>query len=176
MSLLSAWSISLDSTFNIILHVQLIYVLNNFKPCFCKFSYFRAGSGFWIILIHKDPYCYEKEMPLNRSLLYNITSVADPDPYVLGPSGSGSSSQRYGSGSFYHQAIIIIKTLIPTVCDLFMPFYLWKLCARNVASKSNKQETKFLLLLSWRSLRKIAGSRAGSESVSQRYGSADPDP
>jgi hypothetical protein len=34
-------------------------------------------------------------------------SVADPDPldpHVLGPpgSGSGSTSQRYGSGSFYH--------------------------------------------------------------------------
>jgi hypothetical protein len=35
------------------------------------------------------------------------TSVADPnmnpdpsDPYVFGPSGSGSISQRYGSGSF----------------------------------------------------------------------------
>ncbi len=29
---------------------------------------------------------------------------------------------------------------------------------------------------SWRSLRKIAGSEAGAESVSQKYGSADPDP
>jgi hypothetical protein len=53
-------------------------------------------------------------------------SVADPDPhmdssdpYVFGPSGSGfgSISQRYrsGSGSFYHQAKIVRKTLIPTV-------------------------------------------------------------
>jgi hypothetical protein len=36
------------------------------------------------------------------------SSVADPDPYVFGPpgSGSGSISQIYGpgSGSFYHQA------------------------------------------------------------------------
>jgi hypothetical protein len=33
-----------------------------------------------------------------------FTSVADPDPPVFGPpgSGSGSNSQRYGSGSFYH--------------------------------------------------------------------------
>jgi hypothetical protein len=38
-------------------------------------------------------------------------SVADPDPsdpYVFGPPGSGS-------GSFYHQAKIVRKTLIPTV-------------------------------------------------------------
>ncbi len=36
-----------------------------------------------------------------------ITSVADPDPYVLGPPGSGSVCQRYrsGAGSVYHQQI-----------------------------------------------------------------------
>jgi hypothetical protein len=62
------------------------------------------------------------------------TSVADPDPdldppdpHVFGPSrsGSGSTSQRYGSGpgscsgygsgSFYHHAKIVRKTLIPTI-------------------------------------------------------------
>ncbi len=34
------------------------------------------------------------------------TSVADPDPHDFGPPGSGSTSQRYGSGSgsFYYQA------------------------------------------------------------------------
>jgi hypothetical protein len=59
--------------------------------------------------------------------LYSIfSSVADPkpdpdlsDPYVSGPPGSryGSISQRYGSGSgsFYHQAKIVRKTLIPFV-------------------------------------------------------------
>jgi hypothetical protein len=53
------------------------------------------------------------------------TSVADPnldpdppDPHVFGPPGSGSISQRYGSGfssgsvSFYHHAKIVRKTLI----------------------------------------------------------------
>jgi len=43
----------------------------------------------------------------------------DPDPHVFGPpgSGSGSTSQRYesGSGSFYHHAKIVRKTLIPTI-------------------------------------------------------------
>ncbi len=45
------------------------------------------------------------------------SSGADPDPYVLGPPGSGSGfiSTRYGSGSFYNQAEIVRKTLIPTV-------------------------------------------------------------
>ncbi len=58
------------------------------------------------------------------------TSVADPDPnpdpdppgpHVFGPPGSGSISQRYGSGSgsFYHHAKIVRKTLIPTICDSF---------------------------------------------------------
>jgi hypothetical protein len=51
-----------------------------------------------------------------------VSSVADPDPYVFGPPGSGSVNQiqRYGSGSgwtrsFYHQGKLVSKTLIPTV-------------------------------------------------------------
>ncbi len=45
---------------------------------------------------------------------FSFTRVADPE-YVFGPPESGSISQRYGSGSFYHQAKIVRKTLIPTV-------------------------------------------------------------
>jgi hypothetical protein len=49
-----------------------------------------------------------------------------PDPHVFGPPGSGSrfTSQRYGSGSgsFYHQAKIVRKTLIPTVLLLLLDF------------------------------------------------------
>jgi hypothetical protein len=49
-----------------------------------------------------------------------ITGVADPD--VFGHPGSGFISSRYGSGyktetgpgSFYHQAKIVRKALIPT--------------------------------------------------------------
>ena len=43
------------------------------------------------------------------------------DPYVFGPPGSGSRSistrygSGFGSGSFYNQAKIVRKTLIPTV-------------------------------------------------------------
>jgi hypothetical protein len=55
------------------------------------------------------------------------TSAADVDPYdqyVFGPPGSGSisHSQRYGTGSFHHQAKKV--TLIPTAFDFFMTFYL----------------------------------------------------
>ncbi len=64
------------------------------------------------------------------------SSVADPDPntdpdlpdpHVFGPPGSGSTSQRYGSGSFYHHVKIVRKTLIPTILWLFFTFYLWKM-------------------------------------------------
>jgi hypothetical protein len=52
-----------------------------------------------------------------QSLLSSFSSVADPDPdpYVFGPPESGSTSQSYGSGSFYHHAKIVRKTLIPTI-------------------------------------------------------------
>jgi hypothetical protein len=52
-----------------------------------------------------------------------VTSLADPDPnlypdppdpHVFGPPRSGSIGQRYGSGSFYHHAKTVRKTLIPT--------------------------------------------------------------
>jgi hypothetical protein len=46
------------------------------------------------------------------NLLLVLTSVVDP--YVFGPPGSGSVSQRYGSVSFYH-AKIVKKTLMPNV-------------------------------------------------------------
>ncbi len=61
---------------------------------------------------------------------------------INGPpgSGSGSISQRYGSGSgsFYDQAKIVRKTWIPTALCLF-----WLLSLKihvNVPSKSNKQK------------------------------------
>jgi hypothetical protein len=56
-----------------------------------------------------DILCYETVVSSLFFLLVNL-SVADPapyNPYVFGPPGSGSVSQRYGSGSFYHQAKIV---------------------------------------------------------------------
>jgi hypothetical protein len=84
----------------------------------------------------------------------HCTSVADPDPNpdpdpldprVFGSPGSGSESisQRYGSGSgsFYHEAKLVRKTLISTVLGLdFLP-------SENdvkVPLKSNIQKNFFL--------------------------------
>ncbi len=67
------------------------------------------------ILIHQCPpvilRCYYYS--LNQSV---TISVADPDPHVFGTPGSGSTGQRYGSGSgsFHHHAKIVRKTFIPT--------------------------------------------------------------
>jgi hypothetical protein len=63
------------------------------------------------------------------SYINAASSVADPDPnpdpdqpdpHVYGPPGSGS-------GSFYHHAKIIRKTLIPTIFDSFWLFIFEKL-------------------------------------------------
>jgi|LakMenE01Jun11ns_1017448.scaffolds.fasta_scaffold8607414_1 hypothetical protein len=64
----------------------------------------------------------------NSNKYTQVSSVADPDPnpdpnpdpdpldpHVFGPPGSGSISQRYGSGSFYNHAKIVRKTLIPII-------------------------------------------------------------
>ncbi len=92
----------------------------------------------------------------------------DPsDPYVCGPPGSGS-------GSFYHQAKIVRKTLIPTALWLLFDFLSLKNYV-NVPSKRSEQKNffeKLVFLASWRSMTKIAGSG----SINQRHGSADPDP
>ncbi len=95
---------------------------------------------------------------------YCMEEISVPsDPYVFGPPGSGSISQRYGSRSrsFYHQAKIARKTLIPTVWWLLFDFLSLKNDV-NVPAKSNKQK-KFkkkisFWLVSWRSMRKLAGS------------------
>jgi hypothetical protein len=61
-----------------------------------------------------------KSSRLDRIRLSLKPVFADPnpessDPYVFKSLGSGSISQRHGSGSFYHQAKVVFKTLIPTV-------------------------------------------------------------
>jgi hypothetical protein len=78
------------------------------------------GYGFWVKL--QNP---------------NI-SVSDPGPYAFGPPGSGSISQRYGSGSFYHQEKTVRKTLISTVFGLLVTLSLKN--DVKVPSKSNKQK------------------------------------
>jgi hypothetical protein len=77
-----------------------------------------------------------------------IHSVPDPDPgpHVFGPPGSGFTSQMYGSGSgsFYRQAKIVRKTLIPTVLVLLLNFLSLKNDVK-VPSKSTKKKTFFLI-------------------------------
>jgi hypothetical protein len=51
---------------------------------------------------------------------------ADPDPNVFGSPGSGSISQRYGSVSFYYQAQIVRKTLIPNVLWLLLWLFIFE--------------------------------------------------
>jgi hypothetical protein len=58
------------------------------------------------------------------------SAMGIPDPYVFGPpgSGSGSVSQRYGSGSLYHQAKIVGKENLDSYgfVSFFTTFYLRK--------------------------------------------------
>ncbi len=54
----------------------------------------------------------------------------------FGPPGSGSVCQKYGYGSFYHQAKTVRKPLIPNVLWLFYDFF----TSINVPSKSIKQK------------------------------------
>ncbi len=80
-------------------------------------------------LQQKGTWRYEHKVRLKNNFFVKRREriVADPDPsdlYVFGPPGSGSISQRYGSGfgSFYHQAKIVRKTLIPTALWLLYDF------------------------------------------------------
>jgi hypothetical protein len=74
-----------------------------------------------------DPACWRAKKTGIISKIYKVvTSVADPEDriHVFGPPGSGSVILSYGSGSFHHQAKIVIKSLIPTVFAFFMTIYL----------------------------------------------------
>ncbi len=64
-------------------------------------------------------------------------SVADPDPNPLNP------LFFWVSGSFYHQAKIVGKPLIPTVLLLIFDFFIFENDV-NVPLKSNKLENIFL--------------------------------
>jgi hypothetical protein len=44
----------------------------------------------------------------NKNVQFSIVET-DPDPYVFGPSGSGSHNYGSDSGSFHHQANIVEK-------------------------------------------------------------------
>jgi hypothetical protein len=77
-----------------------LLIFQIFAPCWCYPSlhfYQCSVTGAGTRIVRTATFCLSG-------------SVADsnpdpPDPHVFGPPGSGYISQRYGSGSFYHQAL-----------------------------------------------------------------------
>jgi hypothetical protein len=61
-------------------------------------------------------FCLTIVLPYTKTkMLQMVDSSVAADPHVFGPPGSGSIIQKYVSGSFYHQAKIVRKTLIPII-------------------------------------------------------------
>jgi hypothetical protein len=116
-------------------------------------------------------------------------SVGNPDPHVFGPPKSGSISQRYGSwsGSFPFLIKVLsglkqcLQNKILTQIFAKIKFFRLKIICLQVIRKYMKIFYFFAFL---KSLKKGVGSglrsgfraRFGSGSISQRYGSADPEP
>ncbi len=94
------------------------------------------------------PLCKYKESP-QQCLRIRIRRIH----MCFGPPGFGSVSQKYGSGSFYHQAKIVRKTLIPTVLWLLLDLSLKN--GVNVPSKSKKINRKIFLKLNFVGVLKV---------------------
>ncbi len=95
-----------------------------------KITHWRTCRLLLLIVATGNRYSFQEQKILIE--IPEVTSSVadlDPDPYVFGPPGSGSISQRNGSGSwfFYHQAKIVRKTLIPSVLWL-LTFIFEKWC------------------------------------------------
>ncbi len=124
-----------ETTFTVFYHIPSILSL----WCVCIKFIFRQ------LKLRRDWLGNGKKDRKKRAITKLTGSVADPDLHVFGP--SGSTSQKYGSGSgscsgsgsFYHHAKIVRKTLIPTILWLFLTFFSLKNDV-NVASKSNQQK------------------------------------
>ncbi len=108
-------------------------------PCSCALSV----SGQLTACFLQPRYRYPVE-----KIASPLGSVADPDPnldldlsdpYDFGPPGSGSGSVSQRSGSFYHAAKIVSKTLIPSVLWLLFDFLSLKNYV-NVPSKRHRQK------------------------------------
>ncbi len=117
-------------------HQQTWRKVSNFKKAQLKKKVFKVGETMFTRALFPSyaPNFTFRDAPKNRNKAYKWSqtpvqwnSVADPDPnpdppdpHVFGPPVSGS-------GSFYHHAKKIRKTLIPTILWLFLTFYLWKM-------------------------------------------------
>ncbi len=84
----------------------------------CKSTYTRPYS----LTCPGEAFSNTGQSFINVQSVQKSYRVADPDLYVFGPPGPGSVSQRYGSGSgsFYHQAKNVRKTLIATLMTLYL--------------------------------------------------------
>ncbi len=105
--------------------------LNECSLCWKRGLLFMDVVSFYIILVW---------------MLSPFTSVPDPpDPHVFGPPGSGSISQRYGSGSgsFYDQAKIVRKNIDSYCFVTSFGLFLSLKNDVNVPSKCNKQKNFF---------------------------------
>jgi hypothetical protein len=84
-------------------------------------------------LIYSDHASHFDLEPDFTAFAFYCDGVADPDhPHFSSLGGRDPDHNRIrqihnffgppGSGSFYHQAKIVRKTLIPNVCDFFLTF------------------------------------------------------
>ncbi len=111
------------------LETFILYPLIRFSSVISPFChYLRTILSSHLIL---SPFIVHPPSPIALIIIHLLTilhpSVADPDPpdpHIFGPPGSGSISHSYGSGSFYHHAKTLRKTLIPPIVGLFWTFYL----------------------------------------------------
>ncbi len=74
---------------------------------------------FVICSLHKETSDWDQTMGEFFNLVNSVADLNPQDPYVFGPQGSGSGTC---SGSFYNQAKIVRKPLIPTVLWLLYDF------------------------------------------------------
>jgi hypothetical protein len=107
--------------------IELLCILNNNVPGIVLLQR-ETSDSFWIFNSVADP------------------NSDPPDPHDFGPPGSGSISQRYGSGSgsFYHHAKVVRKTMIPTILCFFLLLTLKN--DVNVPSKSTGNKQNFFYI------------------------------
>jgi hypothetical protein len=111
----------------------------------------RAGKGS-LQALPRQSLPYRRRLNIKDHCRYYYCTVSfsnkqieDPDPFLglLDPDPD-PLRKRYGSGSFYHQAKIVRKTLIPTALQLLFDFLSLK-NEVNVPSKTYKQKNFFCL-------------------------------
>ncbi len=115
-----------NKNFGGFLPLRNVYELTNFQVLFFSFAIVGVAQSMFALYSGLALYAFSTAfvVPCLTTLVSQVgklkTSVADPnpdtdppDPHVFGP--SGSISQRYGSGSFYHHAKIVRKTLMSTI-------------------------------------------------------------